>query len=171
MAIGDVKRWIDPVVVSKDADGGGIVVGAGRIQRKGAHSVLGQLGKDAARTGIVDAVENPRDVVVGKRRRVDGFTQQQFGVLFCKKALQPVERAASRKGVEHHGQHGQPGAGVHLVLDQGIDGADEIDAFCVVLDDGQVPDIGDGQSVGVQVEHVFFSSQGYRVTCEEGTKG
>jgi hypothetical protein len=42
--------------------------------------------------------------------------------------------------------------------------------FCVALDDGQVPGIGVGQSVGVQVEHVAFSSQGYRVTREEGTK-
>jgi hypothetical protein len=40
-----------------------------------------------------------------------------------------------------------------------------------VLDDGQVPDIGDGQPIGVQVEHVVFSSQGYRVACEEGNKG
>jgi len=71
----------------------------------------------------------------------------------------------------NHGRDGRPGAGVHVVLDQGIDSADEIDAFCVVLDDGQVPDIGDGQSVGVQVEHVAFSSQRYRVTCEERTEG
>ena len=133
-------------------------MGAGRIQSKGAHGVLGQLGKDAARAGIVDAVQNPRDVVVGKRRRIDGLAQQQFGVLVLEEALQPVQRITSREGVEHHGQDRQPGAGVHLVGDHGIDGADEIDRLGVVLDDGQMPDIGDGQRIGVQIEHVMFSS-------------
>ena len=160
MAIGDVKGRIGPVVVTEDTHGGGVVVRAGGVQGKGADGVLGDLRKEPAGAGLIETVEHPRDVVIGKRARIDRLTQQQLGVLVLEEALQPVQRIASREGVEHHGQHRQPGTDLHLALDHGVDGLDELYLLGVMLDDGKVADIGDGQRVGVQVDHVIFSSQG-----------
>jgi len=66
-----------------------------RIYVKYANGVLGDLRKDLLGAGIVEFIEHSADIIITEKRRFEIMAQDQIGVLFLEKLLEPVKRGSS----------------------------------------------------------------------------
>ncbi len=95
VAVGDVKRRVDQIVIAEDAHGGGVEVQPPRVDAKNGQSGLGESRKYLVGPGLEDLIHGPPQVVIAKAFGSHSGTQQQFGVLFFEELGQPVQRRSA----------------------------------------------------------------------------